>query len=132
MADRFCGTVYLGGILTQAQFKHCKKLLKVCLENELDDDGSGAFVDCVESDFQDIIKYCTTNGIALSLHWNAKWEQEASVEYWVDGVYKQYFADGDGEIAVRLSELQKHQDMTVKAFIEKLELPHFPNLEIGK
>ena len=132
MADRFYGTVCLGGKLTQEQFKKCAELLDDCLESgdELNDDGSAAFSECTGSDFRGIVDYCTSNGIALSLHWDAKWEQEANVEYWVDGEYKQFFAAGDGDIAVRLAELKEHSDMTIAEFISKMQIPEFPILEI--
>ena len=132
MADRFYGTVYLGGKLTQEQFDKCEELLEDCLEHgdELNEDGSAAFSECTGSDFQGIVEYCTSNGIALSLHWDAKWEQEANVEYWVDGEYKQFFAAGDGDIAIRLAELQEHPDMTIAEFIANMEIPEFPIFEI--
>lgn len=130
MADRFYGTVYIGGKLTQEQFDKCKELLEHCLDDELGEDGSGAFIECTCSDFDPIVEYCNSNHIALSLHWDAKWEQESSVDYWVDGVYKQYFAAGDGDIAVRLAELQEHPEMTIAEFIEKMQIPDFPDFEI--
>jgi hypothetical protein len=133
MADRFYGTVYLGGKLTQEQFKKCEELLEDCLEHgdELNEDGSASFSECTSSDFQGIVEYCTSNGIALSLHWDAKWEQEANVEYWMDGEYKQFFAAGDGDIAIRLAELQEHPDMTIAEFIAKMQIPEFPTFEIA-
>jgi hypothetical protein len=130
MADRFYGTVYLGGRLTQEQFDKCKELLEPCLDDELDDDGSGAFIECTCHDFDDIVDFCKSNGIALSLHWDAKWEQDSSVDYWVNGEYKQFFAAGDGDIAVRLAELQEHPEMTIAEFIAKMDIPDFPAFEI--
>lgn len=129
MADRFYGTVYLGGKITQEQFDRCEELLEECLDDCIGGDGSGAFVECTESDFQEIVEYCKSNSIALSLHWDAKWEQDSIVEYWVDGIYKQYFAAGDGDIAIRLGELQEHPEMTVAEFIAKMKIPDFPNFE---
>jgi hypothetical protein len=64
------------------------------------------------------------------LHWDAKWEQEANVECWVNGQYKQFFAAGDGDIAVRLAELKEHSEMTIAEFIDKMQIPEFPHFEI--
>lgn len=130
MADRFYGVVYLGGKLTQEQFKKCEELLEGCLDSELGEDGSGAFIECTCEDFDGIVDYCKSNGIALSLHWDAKWENDSSVDYWVDGEYKQFFAAGDGDIAIRLAELQEHPDMTIAEFIAKMDIPDFPHFEI--
>ena len=130
MADRFYGTVYLGGKITQEQFDRCEELLEGCTDgNELSEDGSVLFSECTCDDFLEIVEYCKSNRIALSLHWDAKWEQESTIEYWVDGIYKQYFAAGDGDIAIRLGELQEHPEMTIAEFIEKMKIPDFPNFE---
>jgi hypothetical protein len=106
-------------------------LLEECLDDELGDDGSGFFIDCTEESFDGIVDYCKSNSIALCLHWDAKWEQESYVEYWVGGTYKAFFASGDGDVAVRLSQLLEHpSEMTIAEFVAKLEVPDFPLFEI--
>jgi hypothetical protein len=52
------------------------------------------------------------------------------VDYWVNGEYKQFFAAGDGDIAVRLAELEEHPEMTIAEFIAKMDIPEFPLFEI--
>jgi hypothetical protein len=130
MADRFYGTVYLGGKVTQEQFDKCKELLESCLDDELGDDGSGAFIECTESDFVDVVAFCKSESIALSLHWEASHDQGSYVEYWIGGAYKFCDADIEGNIAVRLSDLKAHPEMTIAEFIAKMEIPEFPLFEI--
>lgn len=130
MADRFYGTVYLGGKITQEQFNKCEELLEECLDDCIGGDGSGAFVECTESDFQEIVEYCKSNSIALSLHWEASGDQGSYVEYWIKGAYKFYVSDPDGSIAVRMSDLKAHPEMTIAEFIAKMEIPDFPVFEI--
>ena len=130
MADRFYGTVYLGGKITQEQFDKCKELLEACLDDELGEDGSGAFIECTESDFQEVVEYCKSSSIALSLHWEASGDQGSYVEYWIKGEYKFYVSDPDGSIAVRMSDLKAHPEMTIAEFIAKMEIPDFPVFEI--
>jgi hypothetical protein len=132
MADRFGGTVYLGGAITQEQFDKCKELMADCLDEELDDDGSSCFVECTTSDFLPVVEYCIENKIALCFHWEAKYEEDSTLEYWVDGTYKQFLSSGDGDVAIRLAELQAYPSMTIAEFITKLDIPNFPNFEIAE
>jgi hypothetical protein len=130
MADRYYGTVYLGGKVTQEQFDKCKELLESCLDDKLDGDGSGAFIECTESDFADVVAYCKSESIALSLHWEASGDQGSYVEYWIGGAYKFYVADLEGNIAVRMSDLKAHPEMTIAEFIARMNIPEFPLFEI--
>lgn len=130
MADRFYGTVYIGGKLTQEQFDKCKELLADCLDEEINDDGSSCFVECTCGDFLPVVEYCIENKIALCLYWEAKYEEDGMLEYWIDGNYKQFLATNNGEIAIRLPDLQKHPEMTIAKFIEMMDIPDFPNFEI--
>jgi hypothetical protein len=130
MSDRYYGTVYLGGKVTQEQVDKCKELLESCLDDELGDDGSGAFIECNESDFADVVAYCKSESIALSLHWEASGDQGSYVEYWIGGAYKFYVADLEGNIAVRMSDLKAHPEMTIAEFIVRMDIPEFPLFEI--
>lgn len=132
MADRFGGTVYLGGAITQEQFDKCEELMADCLDEEVGDDGSSCFVECTTSDFVPVVEYCIENKIALCLHWEAKYEEDGTMEYWIDGNYKQFLATNNGEIAIRLSELQEKPSLTIAEFLEKLEIPNFPIFEIAE
>ena len=132
MADRFGGTVYLGGTITQEQFDKCKELMADYLEEEVDEDGSSCFAECTCNDFLPVVEYCIENKIALSFHWEAKYEEDSTLEYWVDGCYKQFLSSNDGDVAIRLAELQSHPGMTIAEFIAKLDIPNFPNFEIAK
>jgi hypothetical protein len=130
MSDRYYGTVYLGGKVTQEQFARCEELMEFCLDSDLGEDGSGAFIECEASDFNDVAEYCMSNQIALSLHWGASGDQDSYVDYWVDGTKKTFAAAGDGDIAVRLAELQEHPEMTIAEFIAKMDIPDFHAFEI--
>ena len=130
MSDRYYGTVYLGGKVTQEQFDKCKELLESCLDDELGDNGSGAFIECTESDLADVVAYCKSESIALSLHWEASGDQGSYVEYWIGGAYKFYVADLEGNIAVRMSDLKAHPEMTISEFIARMDIPEFPLFEI--
>lgn len=132
MADRFGGTVYLGGKITQEQFAKCKELLADCLDEEINDDGSSCFVECTTSDFVPVVEYCIAHNIALCLHWEAKYGENSNLEYWIDGNYKLFMADIDGDVAIRLPDLQDYPGMTIAEFIEKLDIPDFPNFELAE
>lgn len=132
MADRFSGTVFLGGKITQDQFDECKELLANCLDDEICEDGSSYFVECTTSDFVPVVEYCIENKIALCLHWEAKYGENSNLEYWIDGNYKLFMADIDGDVAIRLPDLQDYPGMTIAEFIEKLDIPDFPNFELAE
>lgn len=130
MADRFSGTVSIGGKVAQEQFEKCSELLDACVNEERNDDGSWYFSECTTQDFLPLVEYCIEHGIALCLHWDAKHGEDSTLEYWVDGKYKQFLSSGDGVVAIRLTELQERTGITIAQFIDKLDIPDFPDFEI--
>lgn len=130
MADRFGGTVQIGGKITRAQYQKCEELLEELLELGLDDDGLGYFAEQTTSDFDPIIKHCTEHGIALAIQWEPKWEYSGRIEYWIGGTHEDFLANADGTIVVPFEELQVCEEMTVAEFIKNMGVPDFPQLEI--
>lgn len=137
MADRFYGTVALGGQITQEQYARCLELLDPCLEmdGELDDDGTASFHECVKEDFADLVQYCEEHKIAMMLQWDAKWEFGSYVEYWIDGKYQQFNTDSSGCIVVSVSDLKAQSnefpEMTITHYVDAMDIPEFPELLIS-
>lgn len=129
MADRFNGTIQLGGRISREVFQRCVELCEHLLEGDFEE-GAAYFCECTQDDFQELIQYCKDNGVSLSLLWEAKYEFDAQVDYWIDGNAHQYLGTNEGDIAVRLSDLENAKDMTVREFIDSLRVPEFPELEI--
>ena len=65
-----------------------------------------------------------------AMHWEASGDQGSYVEYWIGGAYKFYVADLEGNIAVRMSDLKAHPEMTIAEFIARMDIPEFPLFEI--
>lgn len=136
MADRFHGTVAIGGQITQEQYARCLELLDPCLEfeGELEDDGSAAFSECTEEDFAELVQYCEEQKIALTLQWDAKWDFGSYVEYWIDSKHQQFDTDSSGRIVVSVSDLtaqsSEFPEMTIKHYIDAMDIPEFPELLI--
>ncbi len=130
MADRFSGSIYVGGRITEKMFSDLEDLLNPLLEGELDYDGYGCFYDCTSSDFDEVIKHCNDNQIALMIQWDAKYEYDAYVTYYMNGKESSYRSNNGGDILVAVSDLEEHPCMFICDYIKKLEIPNFPNLEI--
>lgn len=130
MADRFSGSVYIGGEITKEQYEEVSRLAceAGCEHQDFELDGGNYFDECVSDDFRDLIDYCTKNNIALSIHWDAKWEYGASVEYWVDGRHRSYLATNGGDIVARVESMLQYPDMTIKDYVALLDIPEFPVL----
>jgi hypothetical protein len=130
MADRFSGEITLGGKIARERLERCKELLCGCLESEMDDTGQGLFNECVSNDFEELVKYCLSNDIALCIQWYQKYEYGAQIQFWVDGKHKCFATNTEDEIVVALEELQSNSELTVADFISQLDIPEFPDLEI--
>jgi hypothetical protein len=134
MANRFSGDVMLGGQLTQAQFDKCMDMIEPCLEEGLDEDGSGYFHDCTDEDFAEVANYCLEQKIAFCIQWEAKWEMNGYTEYWIDGKYKQFASDNYGNIVVSVNDLEakakETPQMTIKQYVDALDIPEFPEFLI--
>lgn len=126
MADRFCGTVRLGGTITEQQLKECDKLLDLLTEQQIAQDGETRFFECIEEDFSEFIVYCTKHGIAVNLVWEPKYEIGGKSEYWIDGKYKIFEVSSDGKILVSIDELKESEHTTIQDFITSMEIPDFP------
>ena len=128
--DRFSGTVLLGGKITEEQLADCETILED-IDSDLDTDGLAYFQECTQDDFLSLVEYCKAHGIALAIQWDAKWEYNAQVEYWIDGKYKKFPTDSNGNIVVRVCDLGKHRtSMTMYEYIMSLDIPELPEFSI--
>ncbi len=131
MADRFSGTLALGGKVTEEQMDDIERLLDECIAMEyMAEDGSMFFNECVQDDFSSVIEYCQKNNIPVCLHWEPKYEFHGELEFWIDGKYRSYQSNADREIVVTLEHLEQDTSLTVAEFIAKLDVPEFPPFEV--
>ena len=128
MADRFSGTISIGGKLTAEQEKTLREHLVGLVED--DDLEISYFSECAYDGATELVEYCKSQNIPLAIQWDAKWEFGSFIEYWVDGNYKQYDCDVEGNIVVSVAYLQDRVDRSVAAVIDGLEIPEFPALEL--
>jgi len=134
MNDRFDGAIRLGGRITAEQFAQCEALLDGCLEfaGELEE-GSAFFHECNADDFKKLVKYCKDNGIPLCIMWDGSWNYPPKVDYWIDGNYKFFYTDNDGDIVVQVADLESHKRfMTIQEYVDSLGIPKFPEFEIAE
>lgn len=129
MADRFSGDVMIGGKISGTVFVSIKDMLDF-LEDDLDDDGTGVFCECTGSDFTDLRAYCKEKGVALAIYWDAKWEYGATVEFHIDGKEYNFDTDSNGRIVITVDELESNKHLSIQQFIDSLEIPEFPELEV--
>lgn len=129
MADRYCGTIRVGGEMSEEQFAHIENLIEQ-IGDESEGDGQAYFRDCTAGDFAEIIDYCEKYRVPLRIEWEAKWDFNGMVEYFVDGRRPRFSADQNGAIMVHLYELQESNCKTIAEFIEQLGVPDFPDLKI--
>lgn len=130
MADRYFGSVYLGGRVTREQFNECVELLECCTWEGTDEDGLTLFQECRADDFDPIVEYCENNQIPLSIHWEGLSGEDSQVSYFVGGTRKHYTANARGDVVVDLQDLLKHPSMSVEDYVASLEIPEFPDFEI--
>jgi hypothetical protein len=134
MADRFNGTVSLGGPITQEQYERCLELIELEMEPCLDDNGSAPFQDCTKEDFAALVKYCEEQKIALMLEWDGDDIIVDFVEYWIDGKHQQFNTDSFGRIAISVSDLKakakEAPQMTIEKYVDAMDIPEFPELQI--
>jgi len=133
MADRFYGTVSIGGLVTEEQFEQFCKLMEPCIEDEVFEDGTAHFVECTQEDFTDLVAWCESNNIPLCITWSPRYEYGGITQYWINGEYKEFDSNADESIIIPLASLQDvPEQMTIKDFIEGLDIPDFPILEIAE
>jgi len=136
VADKYSGTIRIGGSVTEEELEKIQGLFEQCLDflsdGELRENGTGDFVECEENAFKKVIAFCNRQNIALSLVWHKKRGADSVVEYWLAGSHKEYLANCDGDVVVKLSDLESHTDTSVADFIEELEVPVFPPFELVK
>lgn len=130
MADRFCGTIVFGGQIKQSLHKKLEELCQPLGDDGMDADDTCFFHDCTSGDFKELKEFCQGNGIALMIQWDAKYEYDGQIEYFIDGRHSEYWATNSGNIVFRLADIEKHLDMSIKDYIESMNIPEFPDLEI--
>jgi len=137
MSDRFCGSLSFGGTVTEEQLSRLEEFVAdVTTSGEIDDDCTYYFADATDDDFTELIEYCESNGIALMIQWDARYEFDGSVEYYVDGKRRSYRGSQSGDVMCYLHELEdaveKNPDVTVHEFIKRLDVPNFPLFGLEK
>lgn len=132
MADRFNGNLTVGGKVTQNTFYKFIDLIKDSDLEETGTEGSWFFNDCRSDDFEEVVAFCKANNISLCINWDAKYEYDGLVEYWLDGGYHQYKGSQEGNIVVPLYELEAaaKTGQTIDEFIANMNIPEWPDLEI--
>jgi|694.fasta_scaffold16366_14 hypothetical protein len=131
MADRFSGSVYIGGKVTQEQLEKIECLLSPCLEGDLGDDGFGYFYECTQSDFNDTVAYCIEIGASILIQRDTRYELDGHVEYYTPNGIAMFNATQSGRILIPLDQLEaRDPSTTIEEFIRSLEIPSFPDLEI--
>lgn len=132
MGNRFYGNITIGGQVTKEQLKALIALVDTLLEMDgtLEKNGQASFHECNSEDFADLIQYVEEQKIALQLYWDAGHECDAHCEVWLNGKYKQFNTDGEGNIVVRVSDLEEHENMFICDFIKSLDIPDFPAFEL--
>lgn len=131
MADRFYGTVYIGGRINLLQQRTLEQLLEPLkeFEDQRLEDG-WRFQDCVSSDFEPLRDYCISQDIPLAISWDAKWEFGACIEYYIRGEKRQFNCSPEEEIVVTEQYLRARQHMSGKEILDELAIPDFPDLEL--
>ncbi len=130
MADRFCGAIFLGGKVRANVLERIEEVCDPFGDEGMDLDGSCYFYDCTGRDFDELKQICKDNGIALMIQWDAKYEYDGIVEYYIDGKHSSYTATNSGDIVVRLCDLEEHPCMFIRDYIKNMEIPNFPNFEV--
>lgn len=132
MADRFSGNVQIGGKISSELLEQVDKLLlkQGITEQELDMSGYAWFNECVSEDMQELIAFCKDNCIPLSIQWDAKYEYGGYVQFFIADQEKTFLCTNEGQIVVSVADMQEHQGMTVKEYIDRLAIPSIPALEI--
>lgn len=131
MANRFNGFIAFGGKLTREQITKCSSVLDLSIGYELNEhEGKAEFNDCAGDDFNDIVKYCEEQKIAVMVQWYGTADQGAQCEYWVDGKYKQFETDASDRIVVTVADLEEHPHQFVADFVDSLGIPKFPEFSI--
>ena len=128
MADRFYGKIHIGGKITRSQFEKIHDLCDCVTEGEFDG-GTAVFLECLPEDFEELIRYCEEEKIALSLSWD-RYDEDGMVEYWINGEHSSYLTDSYGEICIRLSDLLEHEDVFIGDYLKTLCIPVFPSFEL--
>jgi len=136
VADKYSGTIRIGGSVTEEELEKIQALIERCLDplsdGELRENGTGDFVECEESDFKKVIAFCDRQNIALALVWHKKQGADSVVEYWLAGSHKEYLANCNGDVVVKISDLELKTDTLVADFIAELEVPVFPPFKLVK
>ena len=130
MADRFSGSVSVFGPITKQQYTDIEKLVMGTGADASFDEGFGYFFDCVDEDFKEFRKYCQTRNIPYQITWDAKYEYDAAVNIYVDGVEREYDGNNKGEIMVSLKALRSNNDLTVQQYLDGLAAPDLPRFEL--
>jgi hypothetical protein len=136
MADRYYGTLAIGGPVTPGQFAQCNLLVDDCLEyNEgIGENGWAYFRECTSENFKGLIEYCVAERIALSIQWDADHGCDAIVQYWLDGQLSEFTTDSNGNVVVLTDELfaksKEKPELTITEYLETLGLPTFPDFSI--
>jgi ABC-type transporter Mla MlaB component len=131
MSDSFCGSLTFGGTVTEEQLSRLNEFVTdVSTSDEIDDAGVCYFDEATLSDFVELIEHCESNKIALMIQWDAKYEFDGRVEYYVAGNRRDYVGSQGGNIMCFLYELEdaveKNPGITVHEFIKGLDVPNFP------
>lgn len=133
MADRFYGSVDIGGNVTEEHFDKLSEMLDELCE-DYGDCGSWNFAENAPNDFREVIDYCIEKKIALCITWEGKWEYDACADFWIDGKHQVFMTDHSGSIAVKLENMRQESievpQITLAQYISSLNIPDFPELQI--
>lgn len=129
MADRFAGTVRIGGKITHAQKTALLQILEEMRMYDVDELDDFNFQECVCEDFEPLRDYCIAQNIPLTVEWFGHYDQQAYVEYYINGAESVFECNASSEIVITESYLQERQHMFVKDVLDGLGIPDFPALE---
>lgn len=130
MSDRFSGNIQIGGRISQDLMDRCNELCKDITDHDLDEYGLGWFNECVTADMEELRAFCRENNIAISIQWDAKYEFDGSIQFFIGDDFREYLCTNAGQITAVVSDMEKHSEMTVGDYIKSLGIPELPPLEI--
>lgn len=130
MADRFSGNIQIGGKISSELLRQLNELLDIITDHDLDITGYGWFNERVDEDMKDLIAFCKDNGIALSIQWDAKYEYDSFIQYFVGDDEKTFLCTSAGQLVAEIGDMEKTPNMTIADYIKSLGIPDMPPLEV--
>ena len=127
MGDYFSGHIRLGGKISPEVLD---KIYELWQCDEWDEEGGGTFDECQVGDHDELVEFCKDHDIAVAIHWDSDHGWDADVAFYIDGIKSVFSADMDGDIVVKLNELQRNMDKSVEDFVKSLGVPTMPAFEL--